>query len=462
MNPNEVLKLAKEALQEAIKQKKLNQEFISSLGPAIVDTLKPILNEIADNSKIPKDEILKAIAKIQIPEIIIPKPEITYNAPDVIIPPIKVPKSEFHFDASKIRIPDIKMPDEMDIKGWVSIMGYDRGLLSDPFPVQLRDAKGNPVRLFENLTQILQGGGGGGKSDFFTIKGFSASAYADYLNADNRLRVSVESGGGGLTDAELRASPLQTQQVSGYADSVNVITTVGLTDAQLRASTLDTKQVSGSVNSVVVNDVLVSVPVFQVSGTSFSVVANIGLSDSELRASALDVRQVSGSINSINVVSSITLETIQVSGSINSTQAKLIARQTNPTAVADGASAFASSDDLGRQVMRLHQVRDLIQTAYVSIANGTETTLRAAVAGAYLDLIYIMGSNNSDVAVTVDIRAVTAGGVMMTLQIPANGVAGVSLPIPIPQQETGNNWTADLPDITGTTVYLSALFSQEV
>jgi len=52
----------------------------------------------------------------------------------------------------------------------------------------------------------------------------------------------------------------------------------------------------------------------------------------------------------------------------------------------------------------------------------------------------------------------------MSIQVPANGTAGVSIPVPYPQSasDTGNNWTADIPDITGTTVYLSALFSREV
>ena len=84
------------------------------------------------------------------------------------------------------------------------------------------------------------------------------------------------------------------------------------------------------------------------------------------------------------------------------------------------------------------------------------------MAGSYLDLIYVMGANNSDAAVTVDIRAVTAGNVMMTLQIPANGTAGIACPVPLPQDETGNNWTADMADITGTSVYLTALFSREI
>jgi hypothetical protein len=141
-----------------------------------------------------------------------------------------------------------------------------------------------------------------------------------------------------------------------------------------------------------------------------------------------------------------------------------IARIANPTAVSAGDVVKPTFDDLGRQTFRPVQVRDLIVTAYVSLTNGTETTLLAASVGSFHDLIYILGANNSDAAVTVDIRPVTAGNVVMSIQIPANGTAGVATPVPYPQSasDTGNNWTADMGDITGTTVYLSALFTREV
>lgn len=139
-----------------------------------------------------------------------------------------------------------------------------------------------------------------------------------------------------------------------------------------------------------------------------------------------------------------------------------IARQANPTAVAAGDRVSATYDDLGRQVMRINQVRDLIQTAYATLSNGTETTLLAGAASTFHDLIYIMGANDSGAAVQVDIRAATAANKVMTLEIPANGTAGVSLPVPIPQDVAADTWTADMPDITGTNVYISALFSKEV
>jgi hypothetical protein len=113
-------------------------------------------------------------------------------------------------------------------------------------------------------------------------------------------------------------------------------------------------------------------------------------------------------------------------------------------------------------VARPINVRGSLATAYVSLTTGTETTLLAGTAGEYRDLIYLMGANNSDAAVSVDIRDVAAGNIQTSVRIPANGTAGVSLPVPIPQSETGNNWTVDMGDITGTVVTLSALFSKEV
>lgn len=139
-----------------------------------------------------------------------------------------------------------------------------------------------------------------------------------------------------------------------------------------------------------------------------------------------------------------------------------IARTTQPTAYADGDRSNFASDKLGRQLTRPLQIRDLISTAYVSLTTGTEATLLAASAGNFLDLISVVGANQSTAAVQVDIRAVTAGNVVMTLYIPAQSTAGAVMQIPWPQDATGNNWTVDMPDITGTTVNVSALFTKEV
>ena len=241
MTNEQILKTTKEALDQAIAQKKLSQEMLKNLGPAVIDILRPILEEMTNNAKISKEDIMAAVAsirveapkvdvpqtevKVTIPEIIVPEPKVTVNIPDIKVPEIKIPIIKVPEPKVTVNIPKFpdfpKFPEEMDVKGWVNLMGYDKGLLSNPLPVQIRDINGKPIDFGGSITQIL-GGGGGGKADFFTIKGFSQSAFADYLNADGRLRVSVETGGSGLTDNELRASHLDVQQVSGAIDSVYI------------------------------------------------------------------------------------------------------------------------------------------------------------------------------------------------------------------------------------------------
>ena len=196
----------------------------------------------------------------------------------------------------------------------------------------------------------------------------------------------------------------------------------------------------------------------QLSGSSWSSTVVSG-------ATSLDVQQVSGSSWSAVVVSGATsLDVKQVSGSVDSSEVSGIARQTNPTAVADAAVVKASFDDLGRQVITPYQVRDLLTTAYVTTSTGIETTLIAAVAGAYLDCVQIVCSNESDAVIDVDFRAVTAGNVEFSITIPADATAGFIPSVPWPQGNTGNNWTMDVSgtDVSNTTVNVAALFIRNV
>ena len=175
-----------------------------------------------------------------------------------------------------------------------------------------------------------------------------------------------------------------------------------------------------------------------------------------------------GALLSALDVSDITLETALTdplpagTNNIGDVDALATARTANPAAAADGEAVKFSTDDLGRGITRPVQARDLIATAYTTLINGTETTLKTGVVGAYLDLIYLTGANLSDAAVPVNIRDVTAGNIVTTLIIPPMNTIELHCPVPFPQSATGNDWTADIDDITGTIVYLSALFSQEI
>ena len=289
-----------------------------------------------------------------------------------------------------------------------------------------------------------------------SVKDIFGTTAANVVNGDGRIKVSVESGATGLTDTELRASSVPVEQVSGSNWSVYATNPYGQGDT------------ATALRVVVAGNSDVSVSATQVGTWNIGTVTTVTGITNSVAASLVDSTgvQYSGS----NPVPVNVGGTPQVQGTVANDSADAdnpvkvggVARTSNPTPVTGGDRVNASYDDLGRQLTRPIQARDLVKTAYTSLTNGTEATLLAAVAGSYLDLVYLMGANNSDVAVTVDLSPVTAGNVVMTLQIPANGTAGIACPIPLPQGDTGNNWTADLPDITGTTVYLTALFSTEI
>lgn len=481
----------KVAVEERFKDER--RRLTSTVGKDIAELLTPFLKEIAQNAKTSKEDLrgvmqelmssanAREFASVDTGEII--------EAIHVAFGNVNMPQPRVTVNSPKIDIPKMTWPDgEMPIQGWVRLMGVD---FNNPLPVQLRDGKGNPLNLLEGITQMIGGGATGGKGDYFTIKAFSQSAFSELTNPDGRVKVELPTGSSSLTDTELRASSVPVAQASGAIWSTAVIDIFGSTAASSVFNADNRIKVSVETGGSGLTDAelrATAVPVSQVSGASWSTEAtqsgtwNIGtvttvtgitnsvasalIDSGGVQYSGSNPLPISGAITVSGSVTSTVATGPTVADAVDDGSAPVqgggIARTTNPTAVAGNDVVKSTHDDLGRQVMRPMQVRDLILTAYATVSNGTETTLRAAVAGAYLDLITLVGANNSDAAVSVDIRAVTAGGVVGNLQIPANGTAGFALPVPYPQQETGNNWTVDLPDITGTTISFTALFSQEV
>ena len=152
-----------------------------------------------------------------------------------------------------------------------------------------------------------------------------------------------------------------------------------------------------------------------------------------------------------------------------------VAMTTNPTKVADLKRAHFRTDAIGRQVMMPYQVRDLIQTAYVTLTTGTETTLLAGVSGVFFDLISVTAATDSTYGTTtfvppsVDFRSTRAGGIVASIGpvpgfaatvVGSGGSPTLTFPAPIPQDEAGSSWTADMNDITGTNVNITAIFAR--
>jgi len=526
MTPQEQLRQITDALQKAADAKTRARQaaeadsLLGNMGKYFAIALKPLQTAVDEMKRIGSS---LGILSSRLNNLEIPKPEIRVDfstlrlpSPNVTVKPI-------------VDIGQIKLPSEMNVKGWVNLMGYDRSFLTNPFPVQLRDSQGNPVKLFDNLTQIISGGGGGGGGNHVIVDNLSSisitssgsssislvNADGTYYNSDNPLPVSfaasasqpVSQVSGALWSTEshtyaIDATGAWEQVRTNTGVAVGAMRVVQASDSVSSVSiasniaSLDVIQTSGSISSVNVNqingntivvgtgyqdnalrvvnatDAITSVNLTQTLGSA--TVVGTGYQDNALR-----VVHATDAVMSVNVVSTITQNvsvtggtgTVAVVGDLSPGAANVnsppvraggVAVQTNPAAIADGSIVNFSADKLGRQLSRPVQVRELIATAYSSITTGTEVTLITAAAATYLDLIYVMGTNNSDAAVTVDIRSVVAGNIQTSIRIPANGTAGVALPVPIPQDATGNAWTADLPDITGTTVTLSALFSKEV
>lgn len=122
------------------------------------------------------------------------------------------------------------------------------------------------------------------------------------------------------------------------------------------------------------------------------------------------------------------------------------ARTANPTAVGNGDAVRLMADDVGRQVVAPHGVRDLTGHANITLSSGTETTLiSAGAAGVFRDLLLVTLSNTSSTAVRVDIRDSTGGTIRYSMFLAADG-GGAVIPFPAPfkQAAAANNWTAQL------------------
>lgn len=721
---------AKEALARAIREKENVKKILDNLGPAVVGTLQPFLQELLRNSKTTKEELRGLLGDIQInvPKIDVPKAQVDVTVPkipapivNVTVPPIKVPQGA----APKIKLPTINVPapevtvnvpdlvwpkDPMDVNGFLKLQGVD---LQNPLPVQLRDSKGRPVNLLENLTTLIGGGGarnmkvqgfgtggrvlvelptgGSGLTDAelralsvpisqvsgatFSVSvndAFRTTVASNLINSDDRLRVSLETGGSGLTDAELRATAVPMSQVSGanwsvevtgvvpgtaaaslgksidspvgsvdvgvamlakhQSDTVHIKTAEGDYDIPtlsnfgalntepeqhhvidsmnattgwaatgndtlnlattlshiLGTNALTFDKVNGAANtvrgsiektitsvdlgtpsphdliqtSVYLSSVAVVDYIFVCLGTDSSNYNEWRISGSELtggdwatlkfdigdasfagstgngwdptaityvsigigtnsesdtlsgiifdeisfhtnqHTNASINSEVSSSVNSANInlqkingsptdkgqgnasngsqrvvlatddinaaaiKSAVegTLTVVYSSGAGASVTTSGIARQTNPTPASDAAEVKTSHDDLGRTLTRPIQVRDLMQTAYVTASSEGEKTLLAGASGVFNDLVMMKGSNQSDAAIVIDIRQTTGGTVQDTLVIPAESTAGVAIPVPIPQDHADATWTVDnnSADASNTTYTITALFSKEV
>lgn len=351
MNP---LEEANKALDKALETERRNKLFVESIGPAIIKSLLPVIQEslqniqVNINPEIEMPEVKAPDVQVQAPIVNVPEPVV-----NVTVPPIKVPKAEVKVNMqNKSLMNELKNVTKAIKSQELPVFEYPEYTFSKPIPSIIVDVEGKPM-------------------DFGM--GARVNNLMRFLGSDSNP-VAVSS-----------TNPLPTTA------------TLSVT------STLDVKQVSGSTDSVFVT----------------------GSADSMLAYQA---------------------------------------RTTNPTAVSDGADVRPSADKLGRTLVRPIQVREMLTTAYATLSTNTETTLISGVSGTFLDLIWLKFSNTSSGAVAIDLRDSTTGNIVDTWEIPANSPVGITMPVPYPQGNAGNNWTVDYndSDLSNTTVYVSGMFSKEV
>ena len=133
-----------------------------------------------------------------------------------------------------------------------------------------------------------------------------------------------------------------------------------------------------------------------------------------------------------------------------------IARTANPTVVAALDRVDAFYDTEGRQITQPFAPRALTVHNTITLTTTSETTLIAAAASIFHDVLGIFIANSSATAVTVTIKDATAGTTRAVIYAPAGQNAGFMLPIPMTASAANANWTATL-SAGVSSVYVTAI-----
>ena len=167
----------------------------------------------------------------------------------------------------------------------------------------------------------------------------------------------------------------------------------------------------------------------------------------------VDILTIAAGDNNIGNVDIVTMPNAVVAGDVahdgidsgNPVKIGGIARNANPTSVANADRVNAMLDLGGRLITRANNPRGLRIRNTITLTTTTETTLLAAAASTFHDVTKILVSNTSATAVRVDFRDSTAGSVMMSLYVPAGQIIGFTdSNDPVEQTTVNNNWTAQL------------------
>lgn len=121
-----------------------------------------------------------------------------------------------------------------------------------------------------------------------------------------------------------------------------------------------------------------------------------------------------------------------------------VARITNPAAVGDGTRVNFIGDKVGRQVVVVGQVRDLVTESVTTITSSVaETTILAAGGtNVFHDVFMITLANSSASGTLVTIRDVTGAGTARVVYVPPTNTITIEPPVPMKQGTANSAWTA--------------------
>jgi hypothetical protein len=122
-----------------------------------------------------------------------------------------------------------------------------------------------------------------------------------------------------------------------------------------------------------------------------------------------------------------------------------IGKTAQPTARTDGQIVAPLFDKIGRMVTVNNHVRDLTDlNSMVTLTSTTETTIIAAIASTFNDIVSMILTNTSATGVRVDLRTVAAGTVVASIWLPATTTLTVDVSSSLKQATVNTAWTAQL------------------
>lgn len=136
------------ALQEAKKRRNEDDAkyIMAAIGRNLSDILKPLLEKIAENAKINREELKSIIREIKVlaPQVNVSPPEVRVTVPEVKVPTVKIPP--FLIPTPQVTVNAPEFPKEMEIKGLVGLFKTIGETLKKKFTFDFKDVnRDNPL-----------------------------------------------------------------------------------------------------------------------------------------------------------------------------------------------------------------------------------------------------------------------------------------------------------------------------